>query len=654
MERRGISRWIAYLLFSAAGCSAWAVPGAAPAVPAELTTARRIHSLSAADANRSVPAHVHGVVTVLTDFGTSFFLQDATGGIYVLSTLTSPRLEQGMEVDVLGVAAPGQFAPVLNAQEVKVVGRKPMPPTRIYQWDELAGGKQYCNWVGIRGLVHSLAIRQLRGVPLLAMQVDIGSGNLVTAFFRDYPNSGWEKLRGAAVSMEGAAGAVFNDRRQFVALGLYITRLSDIHVEKPASGDPFSLPVRSLDSLLRYGDNRGTVEQVKLRGVVTFSSPGEGLYIQSGGSGAYIQAAQKTPVEPGSVIEAAGFPEAGDYSPILSDAVFRVIGKGQPVIPQRGDAGNTVGSDADAMPLAPFDALLVRMSGELVEVVAGAGQDELILRDGNKVFTARLPHSGAPPRLPTVGAQLELTGICRTQVNRSHEPRGFELLLRSSADIAVLKDVSWWSVRRSGWMVAVVLFVLLALQGGWTLWRRHGEMRVWAMTDPLTALCNRRAFFLLGEHKWLTTLRKQETLLLFFIDIDDFKQINDSFGHRAGDQVLLATAEILRSCFRGTDIIARMGGDEFAVACDAGPESQTLLEERLSAAVQEWNRQPGRRAELSLSYGVTVCGSSVAAYSLSELIARADHLMYEQKQQHKQTRKSRRTASSSGASPFSS
>jgi PAS domain S-box-containing protein len=93
-----------------------------------------------------------------------------------------------------------------------------------------------------------------------------------------------------------------------------------------------------------------------------------------------------------------------------------------------------------------------------------------------------------------------------------------------------------------------------------------------ARHDPLTDLPNRTLFREQMEHA-LSTFRRDEQLAVLFFDLDHFKQVNDSFGHSVGDDLLKAVARRLRECVRGTDTIARLGGDEFAVV-QVGTHSQ--------------------------------------------------------------------------------
>ena len=98
----------------------------------------------------------------------------------------------------------------------------------------------------------------------------------------------------------------------------------------------------------------------------------------------------------------------------------------------------------------------------------------------------------------------------------------------------------------------------------------QSELSSLALTDELTGLYNRRGFICLSEVQLKLARRSGCDMVLFFIDVDGLKQINDSFGHSEGDNALIRTAEVLRMTFRESDVLARIGGDEFgALAIEA-------------------------------------------------------------------------------------
>ena len=150
-----------------------------------------------------------------------------------------------------------------------------------------------------------------------------------------------------------------------------------------------------------------------------------------------------------------------------------------------------------------------------------------------------------------------------------------------------------------------------------------------SLTDELTGLCNRRRFFILTEQYLKAAIRRKERPLLFFIDMDDLKGINDRYGHNEGDRTLIDLANILKKTFRESDIIARIGGDEFVVLLESSDESSKALTTRLYENVRDYNTQRSERI-LSISLG-TAQFDPEYPISIDELLSKADTLMYAHK-----------------------
>jgi diguanylate cyclase (GGDEF)-like protein len=124
-------------------------------------------------------------------------------------------------------------------------------------------------------------------------------------------------------------------------------------------------------------------------------------------------------------------------------------------------------------------------------------------------------------------------------------------------------------------------------------------------------------------------------MLLFFADLDGMKWINDTLGHKEGDQALIDVATILKDTFRSSDIIARMGGDEFAIlAIDTTGIYPEIIMSRLQNQIDTHNKSGNRRYKISISMGTAYYDPDNTC-SLDELMSRADTLMYEQKRSKK-------------------
>jgi diguanylate cyclase (GGDEF)-like protein len=154
------------------------------------------------------------------------------------------------------------------------------------------------------------------------------------------------------------------------------------------------------------------------------------------------------------------------------------------------------------------------------------------------------------------------------------------------------------------------------------------------LIDDLTGLYNRRGFFTLSEQQWKLADRRKDKLVLIYCDLDNLKVINDFQGHRMGDQALVAVANLLKSTFRESDIVARMGGDEFAILAIEAETNGDRMIHRLSEGLASLSASEEFHIPLTLSSGFAYYDPEHPS-SLDEILAEADSRMYDQKQPKK-------------------
>jgi diguanylate cyclase (GGDEF)-like protein len=166
--------------------------------------------------------------------------------------------------------------------------------------------------------------------------------------------------------------------------------------------------------------------------------------------------------------------------------------------------------------------------------------------------------------------------------------------------------------------------------------RAEEQLRRLSLTDDLTGLYNRRGFLALAEQQTRVAHRDRKAMMAISVDLDGLKRINDSFGHKEGDAAIAETAQILKESFRNADLIARMGGDEFAVLLTGGAAEfdREKLQGRLEEVVERHNGRSDRRYPISVSAGFAY-SDAAGSDTFAEWLHRADTSMYEQKRRKK-------------------
>lgn len=160
---------------------------------------------------------------------------------------------------------------------------------------------------------------------------------------------------------------------------------------------------------------------------------------------------------------------------------------------------------------------------------------------------------------------------------------------------------------------------------------REKDLRAMSLADDLTGLNNRRGFLTLATQYLKMVNRQKNNTFLFYADVDHFKHINDTYGHKEGDKVLIDIAKILRKSYRDSDILARIGGDEFVVfPIGLHKFNPEIINKRLDKNLNELNANNNYNYNVSISIGIAYYDPEKPC-SIEELLDRADKLMYQNK-----------------------
>ena len=198
---------------------------------------------------------------------------------------------------------------------------------------------------------------------------------------------------------------------------------------------------------------------------------------------------------------------------------------------------------------------------------------------------------------------------------------------------------------------AVVMFVLIGESVAWVstdLQRAQRSLTHQAFHDPLTGLANRALFVDRLQHAVELRRRDGRPVTVLFLDLDDFKSVNDTFGHAGGDTVLRAVADRLCSAVRPSDTLARMGGDEFAALLESPVGDPLGVGERVRSAVEQPYDLADRSVTVGCSVGVATTAATGEPIDAADLLQHADSAMYDAKASGKNTVRLYSPATASG------
>jgi diguanylate cyclase (GGDEF)-like protein len=157
------------------------------------------------------------------------------------------------------------------------------------------------------------------------------------------------------------------------------------------------------------------------------------------------------------------------------------------------------------------------------------------------------------------------------------------------------------------------------------------SLKALSLIDDLTGLYNRRGFNELAEQHIRLASRGGRALTLIYFDLDGFRRVNEVHGYHVGDRALYRITEIMKRTFRGSDLLARLGADEFAIlAIGASADDAEMVVRRFRSAVERFNAETEDPFQLSVSIGVARY-TGEGTMRLDDFISRADLAMYDEK-----------------------
>lgn len=427
----------------------------------ELTNAAQVRALPPEEAARHYPVHLRGVITFFDQKVFLRFLQDDTVGIYFYlpDAQMDPAIKSGALIDLIGHTSQGEYAPIVEPDKIRVLGKGTFPVAKPVGMEQLSSGQEDSQYVEVTGLVRAVRFDQRIKYNLIDLAM---GGERVTVVAGVLPGPPGSDLVGSTVTARGVCLSKFNRQRQLFSVGLLVDRLEDLVIDKPAPASPGDIPARPISSLLRFTPQGTYGFRVKVVGSVIYRQNENTLYIQDDTGGLFVQTAQPGHLLVSDRVEVLGFAQRGQYTPQLQDATFRRIGAGP--IPKPEEI------TADQALEGGHDCRLVRIEATVLDRGRNSQEQFLVLSAGPTIFQAYLERKdGVDFAYLQSGSKIAVTGVCVIDTGNEYDWRAsedwraksFRILMRSAGDITVLRPVPWWNLEKVLWMMGILAVVLL-------------------------------------------------------------------------------------------------------------------------------------------------------------------------------------------------
>jgi signal transduction histidine kinase/CheY-like chemotaxis protein/HPt (histidine-containing phosphotransfer) domain-containing protein len=427
----------------------------------QLQTVRDVHGLTPGEAKRNYPVRLVGVLTYYDPPWHCAFVQDGTGGIYFQPPAEPSNLEAGDVIQVDGQSGPGDFAPVVTNPRLRVLGKASLPDAQRVTIDDLLSGRYDSKWIETAAIVQKAAVDRDGTILVGAIA---GKHKFRVVMPAATPIDAVQRLVDAKVTIRGVCGSIFNEKRQLISIQVFVPGMERVVVTAQPPADPFSLPIRSINTLGRYSPNEEGGHRTRVRGMVTLQNAGGSLFIRDETSGLSVQVAEGATVAPGDLVDVVGFTATGGYAPVLEEAILRPLGAG--VLPRPAFV-----TAAEALS-GNYNAELVEIEGYVLDRGVDPAGRSLTLQAGRHTFDAVLDGAHADAALGPIrdGSLVRVTGVCVVETDGSQVSqagrtsiRSFRLLLRTERDVTVVVSAPWWTLDRILGVVAILGVVVLVV-----------------------------------------------------------------------------------------------------------------------------------------------------------------------------------------------
>jgi signal transduction histidine kinase len=403
------------------------------------------------------------------------------------------RLAPRLEVEVVGWTSRGGFSPNIFPDSIRILGEKAEPEPSQTDPERFFSGADDCLRVTVSGIVQGV---RDAGDDWRLVVNDRGRGFNAFVPKRIMPEAP-EHLVDAEVQLIGVAATRFNTRGEHRGTRLLIVHAADIAVVRPATGGAFQAPEVALHAIAQYAPEPASGRRIRTHGVVTLSEPGQCLYLQQGTMGMRVETSSAERFAPGDLVEVAGFVDRRHEVAGIVEGVVRKLATDRSLEPIRIAPDEIVAINRKASyhgaVAAPGDykGCLVTFSARVLDVQAAGDRGAVLLHSGSTgVVAVAAPETFRQVRALEPGSEVQAIGIVQENAPAADDgwapalsPSGqVQLLLRSAADIRLVRAPSWWKPAR----LAAALAAVAGVAGGalaWVVFLRRQVARQLALIE---------------------------------------------------------------------------------------------------------------------------------------------------------------------------